>query len=761
MEALLSVAQTVLQDTASIKAFIAEVKRVCIPDIEKEALWTLAAGIAAQHVVRKGNYKLLATKLLLLGIEEKTRSCFSQCIESLFQHRQKSGKKAPLVSLDTYKFVRKNRKVLDEAIDNQRNLLLGFFSLQTLLKSYLLRTEDNKLFESPQHMFMRVACGIHCGDTEAVLKHYHLTSKLLYTHATPTLFNAGTPKPQLSSCFLMTVAGDSIPSIFDTLKNSALISQHSGGLGISVHKIRAEGAPIAGTGGKSRGLLPMLRVFNNTARYVDQGGGKRKGAFAVYLEPWHLDVESFLELRKNTGSDEFRARDLFYALWVPDLFMQRVEKDKDWTLMCPNECPGLADCYGAKFELLYDQYEKDPSKKLNKRIKARSLFQKILTAQLETGTPYFLFKDAANRKSNQQNLGTIRSSNLCTEIIQYTSPKEIAVCNLASLALPKFLKPTGEFDHRLFQQVVEHAVRSLDKVIDRNYYPVPEARVSNLKHRPMGLGVQGLADVFMMLNLPFDSKQAKTLNKEIFESLYFSAVSASCALAKEKGAPYSSFKGSPASKGLFQFDLWEKPVEHSGRWDWNALKEKVKKDGMRNSLLVAPMPTASTSQILGNNECFEPYTSNLYTRRTLAGDFVCANKHLVSALQKAELWSESMYEQLQASNGSVQNIEEIPQELKDVYRTVWEIPGRSLVDMAADRAVYIDQSQSFNVHMSDPTYGKLGSLHMYTWKKGLKTGMYYLRTRAAVDPVKVTVKPKVVQELACSRSNPECLSCSG
>jgi ribonucleoside-diphosphate reductase alpha chain len=617
---------------------------------------------------------------------------------------------------------------------------------------------------------MRVAVGIHHHDIESVVETYNLLSEKWFTHATPTLFNAGTPKPQLSSCFLLTIQEDSIEGIYDTLKQCAKISQSAGGIGLSIHNVRATGSYIKGTNGTSNGLIPMLKVFNDTARYVDQGGGKRKGAFAVYLEPWHADVFEFLDLKKNHGKEEMRARDLFYALWIPDLFMKRVEADTEWSLFCPHEAPGLAEAYGDEFEKLYEKYEREG--KARRTIKAQDLWFEILESQTETGTPYMLYKDAANKKSNQKNLGTIRSSNLCTEIMEYTSKDEVAVCNLASIALPKFIVD-GKFDHQKLFDVTYVVTKNLNKIIDVNYYPVEEARRSNLRHRPIGIGIQGLADAFIKLRMPFESDEAAGLNEDIFETLYFAAMTASKDLAIKEG-PYETFKGSPVSKGIFQFDMWGVSPK-SGRWDWDSLKKEVKKNGVRNSLLLAPMPTASTSQILGNNECFEPYTSNIYTRRVLSGEFVVVNKHLLKDLIKLGLWNDSMKNKLISANGSVQKIAEIPQRIKDLYKTVWEISQKKIIDLAASRGAFICQSQSLNIHIQDPNFGKLTSMHFYAWKKGLKTGMYYLRTKAAADAIKFTVekqadvalqpvvglKDQKVSDMSCSLDNPEgCEACS-
>ena len=585
-------------------------------------------------------------------------------------------------------------------------------------------------------MLMRVSIGIHLDDIDSALKTYELMSKKYFTHATPTLFNSGTPKPQMSSCFLLAMKDDSINGIYDTLKQTAKISQSAGGIGLSIHNVRATGSYIAGTNGTSNGIVPMLRVFDGTARYVDQGGGKRKGSFAIYIEPWHADIFDFLELKKNHGKEEMRARDLFYAMWTPDLFMKRVEEDSTWTLMCPNECPGLFDCHGEEFEKLYIKYEKEG--KGRKTINARELWEKILESQIETGTPYMLYKDSSNRKSNQKNLGTIRSSNLCTEILEYTSKDEVAVCNLASIALSMFVKD-GEFDHQALFDVTKQVTKNLNRVIDRNYYPVKEAENSNFRHRPIGLGVQGLADTFILLRLPFTSDEAKKLNQEIFETLYFAAVTSSMEEAK-KDKPYQSYKGSPISEGEFQHNLWGiKDDELSGRWDWKGLRKLVKKHGVRNSLLVAPMPTASTSQILGNNECFEPYTSNIYTRRVLSGEFIVVNKHLLEDLVNLGLWNEDLKQELMRNNGSVQNIEVIPDDIKELYRTVWELSMKDIIDMARQRGYFIDQSQSLNLFVEGATMSKLTSMHFYGWKSGLKTGMYYLRTKSAVDAIKFTL----------------------
>lgn len=694
----------------------------------------LAAETAASLTIKHPDYALLASRIAISNLHKNTLKSFSETMRKLHQYTNEAiGKKMPMIADDVMQIIEDNAELLDSTIIYDRDFGFDYFGFKTLEKAYLLRI-DGKIAERPQHMYMRVAVGIHKNDIDSAIKTYHLMSERWFTHATPTLFNAGTPKPQMSSCFLLTMKEDSIDGIYDTLKQTAKISQSAGGIGLAIHNIRASGSYIGGTNGTSNGLIPMLRVFNDTARYVDQGGGKRKGAFAIYLEPWHADVFEFLDLRKNHGKEEIRARDLFYALWVPDLFMKRVEENGNWSLFCPNEAPGLSDSYGEVFEKLYEEYE--AKGKARKTVKAQDLWFAILDAQIETGNPYLLYKDAANRKSNQQNLGTIKSSNLCTEIIQYTSPDEVAVCNLASIALPRFVI-NGQFDQQKLYEVTYEITKNLNKIIDNNYYPIEEARNSNLKHRPIGLGVQGLADVFILLRLPFESDLAKLLNKNIFETIYFAAMSASKDLAKAQGA-YETFQGSPLSKGLFQFDLWG--VQPSNRWDWETLRAEVIEHGVRNSLLVAPMPTASTSQILGNNECFEPYTSNIYTRRVLSGEFIIVNKHLLKDLIQLGLWNNNMKNQIIAANGSIQNIPEIPAKIKELYKTVWEIKQRNLIDMAADRGAYICQSQSLNLFVDTPTNGKLTSMHFYAWKKGLKTGMYYLRTQAASQAVQFTVE---------------------
>ena len=699
----------------------------------------LASEIAATMTTTHPDYAQLAARISVSNLHKNTKKSFYDTMTDLYTYvNPRTGKEAPLLSDEVYDVIKKHKDVLDSSIIYNRDFGYDFFGFKTLERSYLLKL-NGQIVERPQHMLMRVSVGIHMEDIDAVLETYELMSKRFFTHATPTLFNSGTPKPQMSSCFLLTMKEDSIDGIYDTLKQTARISQSAGGIGLSIHNIRATGSYIAGTNGTSNGIVPMLRVFNDTARYVDQGGGKRKGSFAIYVEPWHADIFDFLDLKKNHGKEEMRARDLFYAMWTPDLFMKRVEADAEWTLMCPNECPDLYNCHSDEFEALYTQYEAEG--KGRKTIRARELWEKILESQIETGTPYMLYKDAANRKSNQKNLGTIRSSNLCTEIMEYTAPDEVAVCNLASIALPMFVNE-GAFDHEELFRVTKRVTKNLNRVIDRNYYPVPEAENSNMRHRPIGLGVQGLADTFIQLRMPFTSDAAKELNQEIFETLYFAAVTASMEMAQEEG-PYTTYKGSPISKGEFQHNLWGiKDEELSGRWDWAALRKDVKKHGVRNSLLVAPMPTASTSQILGNNECFEPYTSNIYTRRVLSGEFIVVNKHLLEDLVERGLWNEEMKQELMRANGSVQQIEGIPDDIKELYKTVWEMSMKDIIDMSRQRGYFIDQSQSLNLFMEGATMAKLTSMHFYAWKSGLKTGMYYLRTKSAVDAIKFTLSNK-------------------
>ncbi len=703
----------------------------------------LAAEVSATMTTSHPDYAKLAARISVSNLHKNTKKTFSEVMTDLHEYvNPRTGKKAPLLADEVQKVIQENKELLDSTIIYNRDFNYDYFGFKTLERSYLLKL-NGKIAERPQHMLMRVSIGIHIDDIAAAIETYDLMSKKFFTHATPTLFNSGTPKPQMSSCFLLTMKDDSIDGIYDTLKQTAKISQSAGGIGLSIHNVRATGSYISGTNGTSNGIVPMLRVFNDTARYVDQGGGKRKGSFAMYVEPWHADIFDFLDLKKNHGKEEMRARDLFYAMWIPDLFMQRVEKDENWTLMCPNECPGLFDIHGEEFEALYHKYEEEG--KGRKSIKARELWEKILESQIETGTPYMLYKDAANRKSNQKNLGTIRSSNLCTEIMEYTSPDEVAVCNLASIALPMFIKG-NEFDHKELYKITKRVIKNLNKVIDRNYYPVKEAENSNVRHRPVGLGVQGLADAFIKLRMPFTSDEAKALNQEIFETLYFASVTASMELAIEEG-PYSSYEGSPMSKGEFQYNMWGiKDEDLSGRWDWAKLRKQVLKNGVRNSLLMAPMPTASTSQILGNNEAFEPYTSNIYTRRVLSGEFIVVNKHLLEDLVERNLWTEDVKNAILRANGSVQGIDIIPQDLKELYKTVWELSMKDIIDMSRQRGYFIDQSQSLNLFMENANNSKLTSMHFYAWKSGLKTGMYYLRTKSAVDAIKFTLKKETKKE---------------
>ncbi|XP_078179682.1 ribonucleoside-diphosphate reductase large subunit-like [Carex rostrata] len=720
----------------------------------------LAAETAASLTASHPDYAQLAARIAVSDLHKNTKKLFSETVKIMYDHfDERSGQKAPLIAEDVYDIIMKNAARLNSEIIYDRDFDYDFFGFKTLERSYLLKV-SGKVVERPQHMLMRVSVGIHKDDIESAIKTYHLMSQRWFTHATPTLFNSGTPRPQLSSCFLICMKEDSIEGVYDTLKECAVISKSAGGIGMSVHNIRSMGSYIRGTNETSNGIVPMLRVLNDTARYVDQGGGKRKGAFAVYLEPWHADIFEFLDMRKNHGKEEHRARDLFYALWVPDLFMERVQSNGQWSLFCPNEAPGLADCWGQDFENLYTKYEREG--KAKKSIPAQNLWFEILKAQIETGTPYMLYKDTCNRKSNQQNLGTIKSSNLCTEIIQYTSPTETAVCNLASIALPRFVREKGVpleshpskvvgsanyqnryFDFDKLAEVTSIITANLNKIIDVNYYPVETARRSNMRHRPIGIGVQGLADTFILLGMPFDSSEAQVLNKDIFETIYYHALKASAEIAAKEG-PYETYKGSPSSKGILQPDMWN--VTPSDRWNWPSVRELISKNGLRNSLLVAPMPTASTSQILGNNECFEPYTSNIYSRRVLSGEFVVVNKHLLHDLTEMGLWTPTLKNQIIYEDGSVQMIAEIPDNLKAIYKTGWEIKQKAIVDMAVDRGCFIDQSQSLNIHMDQANFGKLTSLHFHAWSKGLKTGMYYLRTRAAADAIKFTVDPTLLSK---------------
>jgi ribonucleoside-diphosphate reductase alpha chain len=755
----------------------------------------LSAETAASMVTVHPDFGKLAARIAITALYKNVAKDFSVVAKKLYEYiNPKTGEKAGMISDEVYAVIQKYSQELDAMIVHDRDFNFDYFGFMTLRKSYLLKI-NNEAAETPQHLYMRVAVGIWRDNLEMVQKTYDMLSQGLFTHATPTLFNASTNRPQLSSCFLLDIDDDSIPGIYKTLSDCALISQSAGGIGINIHKIRAKGSYIKGTNGYSNGIIPMLKVFNETARYVDQGGGKRKGSIAVYLEPWHGDIFDFLELRKNQGKEELRARDLFLALWIPDLFMKRVEADGNWSLFSPDQVPGLIDAYDSPdkkaFTELYEKYEAEG--KALKTIKARELWEKVLDSQVETGTPYMLYKDACNYKSNQKNLGTIKSSNLCTEIIEYTDKNETAVCNLASIALPKYvIIPSGKvrekdkklrkYDFKFLYDVVYQATVNLNQVIDVNYYPTPETKNSNNKHRPIGLGVQGLADTFVMMGLPFESEEAKKLNKDIFETIYFAALTASKDLAKQYGS-YASFEGSPASQGLLQYDLWGLTENDlSGMWDFSALKEEIKQFGLRNSLLVAPMPTASTAQILGNNECFEPFTTNLYKRNTLSGEYAVINKHLVEDLVNLGIWSDNVRLKLFNENGSVQNIPEIPTDIKEVYKTVWEMKGKSILEMARDRSFFIDQSQSLNMFMAEPTASKLSSAHMFGWKLGLKTGMYYLRVKPKAQALKglgidlssasiqEVEKPKEVEQMkdfdpdeftakVCSLDNPDCESC--
>lgn len=723
----------------------------------------LAAETAAALTTRHPDYGFLAARIAISNLQKETPSTFTECAEQLYRYVDtRTQRKSPLISDEVYEVIQKNKELLDDAIDETKDFSYDYFGFKTLERSYLLKV-NGSIVERPQYMLMRVAVGIHSNNMDKAIETYQLLSQGWFTHATPTLFNAGTNNPQLSSCFLIAMKDDSIEGIYDTLRTCALISKSAGGIGFHAHNVRANGSYIRGTNGTSNGLVPMLRVFNNTARYVDQGGGKRKGSFACYLEPWHADVFDWLDLKKNHGAEEMRARDLFYALWIPDLFMKRVKANGQWTLMCPAECPGLSDCYGEEFEALYTKYEAEGRGR--KTINAQELWFAVLQAQMETGTPYMLYKDACNSKSNQKNLGTIKSSNLCTEIMEYTDENEVAVCNLASIALPKFVTEEGQVDHERLMEVSKVVCRNLNRVIDINYYPVPEARNSNMRHRPIGIGVQGLADMFIKMGLPFESAEAQRVNREVFETIYYGAALASNEMAQADG-PYETFQGSPASEGILQFDMWN--ATPTDRWDWDALKENIKRDGMRNSLLLAPMPTASTAQILGNNECFEPYTSNIFTRRVLSGEFPVVNAHLLRDLVDRGIWNDAVKNKIISNGGSVQGIDEIPADLQAIYKTVWEISMKTLINMAADRGAYIDQSQSFNVFMGQPNAAKLTSMHFYGWEKGLKTGQYYLRGRAAATAVKFTVDPATAVKSAKQPNSSaapvppepeECLNC--
>ncbi|KAJ7485312.1 ribonucleotide reductase alpha subunit [Mycena latifolia] len=707
----------------------------------------LAAETAAYLTTRHPDYAILAARIAISNLHKETKKSFSQVISDLYNFTNpKTGKRAALISQETYDVVSANAATLDAAIIYSRDFNYNYFGFKTLERSYLLRL-DGRVVERPQHLIMRVAVGIHGSDLDRVIETYNLMSERYFTHATPTLFNAGTPHPQLSSCFLVCMNDDSIEGIYDTLKNCAMISKSAGGIGLSIHNIRATGSYIAGTNGYSNGIVPMLRVYDATARYVDQGGNKRPGAFAIYLEPWHADIFEFIDLRKNHGKEQMRARDLFLALWIPDLFMKRVEANGDWSLFCPNEAPGLHEVHSEEFEALYEKYEKEG--RARKTIPAQKLWYAILEAQIETGTPFMLYKDAANSKSNQKNLGTIKSSNLCTEIIEYSSPEETAVCNLASISLPSCIS-NGKYDFQKLHDITKVVAFNLNRIIDVNYYPIPEARRSNMRHRPIGVGVQGLADTFQCLRLPFESLAAKDLNQQIFETIYHGALEASAEMAETDG-PYETFQGSPASLGQLQFDMWG--VTPSSLWDWDALKAKIAKTGLRNSLVTAPMPTASTSQILGNNECFEPYTSNIYTRRVLSGEFQVVCPWLLRELVELGLWDEHMKNMIIAHHGSVQNIPTIPDDVKAIYKTVWEISQKKILELSADRGAFICQSQSLNVHLPAPTLGQLTSMHFYGWKRGLKTGMYYLRTKPAAQAIQFTVDQSILDDAKAQNAN--------
>eukprot|EP00359_Climacostomum_virens_P005240 CAMPEP_0204903306 /NCGR_PEP_ID=MMETSP1397-20131031/4172_1 /ASSEMBLY_ACC=CAM_ASM_000891 /TAXON_ID=49980 /ORGANISM="Climacostomum Climacostomum virens, Strain Stock W-24" /LENGTH=805 /DNA_ID=CAMNT_0052071915 /DNA_START=235 /DNA_END=2652 /DNA_ORIENTATION=+ len=701
--------------------------------VNTSELDNLAAETCAYMNIIHPDYSRLAARIAVTNLHKMTKTSFFEVITDLYSMKDTRGNPAPLIADDVYEAITNNYQALEAAIDYTRDFNYDYFGFKTLERSYLLKI-GGKVAERPQTMLMRVSVGIHLNDVESAIKTYNLMSEKWFTHASPTLFNSGTPNCQMSSCFLLTMRDDSIEGIYETLKQCALISKSAGGIGLSVHNIRATSSYIRGTNGTSNGLVPMLRVFNDTARYVDQGGGKRKGAFAIYLEPWHADIIEFLSLKKNHGKEETRARDLFYGLWVPDLFMKRVERDENWTLMCPNECPGLSDVYGDEFDELYTRYEREGCGR--KTVRAQTIWSAIIESQTETGTPYMLYKDTVNRLSNQKNLGTIKSSNLCTEICEYSSIDEVAVCNLASIALQRFVVNRTSFDFDMLFEVTKTVTKNLNRIIDRNFYPIVECKNSNLRHRPIGIGIQGMADALLLLRYPFESEEAMTLNRDIFETIYFAALTASCELAQVEGK-YSSYEGSPISQGILQFDM--RGVLPTDRWNWAELRQNIATHGVRNSLLVAPMPTASTSQILGSNESFEPYTSNIYTRRVLAGEFICVNPHLVKDMIERNLWTSDLKNRIISQNGSVQGLHEVPMDLQNLYKTVWEIPQKVLIDMAVARAPFIDQSQSLNVFLAEPNFGRMTSMHFYTWKKGLKTGMYYMRSRPAADAIKFTV----------------------
>lgn len=755
-------------EQVSVQSIVDTIVKGMMDRLPTRELDELCAQTAAYMVTQHPDYGLLGGRIAISLLHKETNSDVFETFSKLRYHTCAATKEVqPLISDEAWKAFEDHREELQAMIDYTRDFQYEFFGYKTLERSYLLRADSlvgkSIIIERPQHMLLRCAVGIHMSNMERVKETYELLSKGMFTHATPTLFNAGTPRPQMSSCFLIAMKDDSIDGIYDTLKECAQISKHAGGIGLHLHNVRSAGSYISGTNGNSNGLMPLLRVYNNTARYVDQGGGRRKGSFAMYLEPWHGDIMDFLLLKRNTGKDEQRARDLFYGMWIPDLFMKRVESNGKWTLFDPKTAPRLSDTYGEEFEALYEQYEKEG--RGVKTMQAHALWFEILTTQIETGIPYMLYKDACNSKSNQKNLGTIKCSNLCTEILEYTSPEETAVCNLASIAVPKFVNmETREFDFQELYRISKVVTRNLNMVIDRNYYPAETCRRSNMRHRPIGIGIQGLADAFLLMRLPFASPEAKAINEQIFECIYFAGLEASHEEALIHG-PYETFEGSPASQGKFQFDLWGKGPA-SNRWDWEGLRKKIMEKGMRNSLLLAPMPTASTSQILGNNECFEPFTSNIYLRRVLSGEFPVINKHLVRDLIERKLWTADVRNKIIAHNGSVQNIDGIPSDVKELYKVVWEIKMRDIIDMAADRGRFIDQSQSLNLFLENPKAAAITSMHFYAWKKGLKTGMYYLRSRPAADPIKFTVDPQMAQKAVAlvpekrQREEPEeCLNC--
>jgi ribonucleotide reductase alpha subunit len=736
--------------------------------VSTDKLDELAAHICSSSIIEEPEYDTLASRIVISNHQKKTNDCFTDTIETLY-----SNEKNPLINEEVYNIVQKHKTILNNTIDYKKDFLFDYFGFKTLERSYLLGFKNN-IIERPQDLFMRVAIGIHGDEIDKIIETYECLSNKYFVHATPTLFNFGTKRQQGSSCFLIHTEADSVDGMYNTLHDCAMISKYAGGIGMHIHNIRANGSIIRGTNGVSSGIIPMLRVFNNAARHINQAG-KRNGSIAIYLEPWHADIESFLDMKKNHGNEEERARDLFYALWISDLFMKRVKANAKWSLMCPDQCPGLSDTYGDEFEALYTSYENEG--KYVKQVDAQKIWYKILDSQIETGTPYMLYKDAVNKKSNQQNLGTIKSSNLCCEVTQYTSPDEIAVCNLASLCLPKYIVD-NKFDFQLLKEKVKIVTRNLNKVIDNNFYPIEKAKHSNLKHRPIGIGVQGLADVFIILGFAYESAEAETLNKQIFETLYYGALEASMELSKErmhnpnidsmmnqyekeqlityKGA-YSSFEGSPVSKGILQYDMWG--ITPSDMWDWKLLKLEISKHGIRNSLLLAPMPTASTAQIMGNTESFEAITSNIYKRKTIAGEFILVNKYLVKDLKKLNMWNKETRETIIINNGSIKTIQDIPNHIKDKYKTVWEIKQKNMINQAADRGAYICQSQSMNLFIEDPTYLKLTSMHFYAWNKGLKTGIYYLRTKAKAQIQQFTIDPTKTKSNFEIEEEEECTAC--